>query len=93
MQITADGLAWTMQTTIEQKVGQAMQTRANGLAWTMQTRVEQKVGQAMQTRADCLCRLETEGWTGHADQSRRFMQTRTRRLDRPRRTEQTVYAD
>ncbi len=52
MQTTADVLAWTMQTTVEQKAGQAMQTRADGLAWTMQTTIEQKVGQAMQTRAD-----------------------------------------
>jgi hypothetical protein len=44
----------------------------------------------MQTRADGLSRLEPEGWTGHADQSRRFMQTRTRRLDRPCKLEQMV---
>jgi hypothetical protein len=66
MQTRADGLARTMQTRVEQKVGQAMQTRADGLARTMQTTVGQKVGQAMQIRADGLCRLEPEGCTGHA---------------------------
>jgi hypothetical protein len=46
MQTRADGLARTMQTRVEQKVGQAMQTRADGLARTMQTRVEQQPSHA-----------------------------------------------
>ncbi len=33
-QTTVDGLTTTMQTTVSQKVGQAMRTIADGLAWT-----------------------------------------------------------
>jgi hypothetical protein len=65
---------------LEEKVGQAMQTGAEDLALNMQTGAD-GLAWTMETRA--------EGWPGHADQRRGFMQTKTRRLDRPCRTMQT----
>ncbi len=98
MQTRPDGLALTMQTTVEQKVGQAMQTTADGLVRTIQTTVEQKVCQAMQTTADGLVRtIQTtvEQKVSRAMQTRavglscRAMQT-SRWLVRPCKLEQPV---
>ncbi len=64
-QTTVDGLTTTMQTTVSQKVGQAMRTIADGLAWTICRLLRaDRLAWTMPSRA--------EGLPGHANYSRQF---------------------